>query len=103
MIKKTYPIYSEKYISPFLKFMGLKRYCIGITYPWMSFFYFLCLKKEKKETILSKKSLEKLCKIIVRDKEVYECYEGLKIYKTLLYTSEHPFAWASSFGVLLFK
>ncbi len=101
-IHKSYPGYSEKYISPFLKFIGLKGYCSTITYPWMSFFYFLCLKKEKTETTKSKKALENLCKRIISDCTIYECYnKKLKPYTTIFYRAEKPFAWGCSFAILM--
>ena len=101
-ILKSYPDYSSKYISPFLKLIGLRGYCSIITYPWMSFFYFLCLQKEKKITKQDKNDIQNLCDIILRDRTVHECYTfKQKPYKTLWYTSEHPFAWACSFAVLL--
>ena len=103
-IKKSYPDYSNKYVSPLLTLMGLKGYCTRITYPWMSFFYFLCLKKEKKETAYTKKALKNLCIRIIKERDIYECYDkNLKPYKTFYYRAEHPFAWACSFGVLLLK
>jgi hypothetical protein len=104
LILKSFPEYSSIYISPFLILMGLKGYCSKVTYPWMSFFYFLCLKKENKLFEKNRLRLENLCKIVIKDGVVYETYNfKLKPYKTLLYTSERPFAWACSFAVLLLK
>lgn len=101
-ILKSFPDYSTKYISPILKLTGLRGYCSTITYPWMSFFYFLCLQKENKFANKDKNHLKNLCDIIIRDKTFHECYTfKLKPYKAIWYTSEHPFAWACSFAILL--
>ncbi len=101
-ILKSYPDYKSNYISLLLKLIGMKGYASAITYLWMSLFYFLSLKKEKKlmkEDILK---MRRLCSLIIKDKTIHECYSfQLKPFKTLIYSSEHPFAWASSFAVLL--
>jgi glycogen debranching enzyme len=103
-IIKSHPNYSERFIRPIFKVIGMKGYCTEIRYPWMSFFYFLCLKKEGLLKDKSRKRLERLCERIIRDKTIYECYSpDNKPYQTILYKAEHPFAWGCSFAVLLFS
>ncbi len=103
-ITKSYPYYSEKYIRPIFKILGMKGYCTEISYPWMSFFYFLCLQKEGMLKGRNKDRLKHLCDRIIKDRTIYECYDlDSKPYKTLLYRAEHPFAWGCSFAALLFS
>lgn len=104
MILKSYPDYNPKYISSYLKLVGLQGYCDSITYPWMSLFYFLNLKKTNKLNKTNNERLNRLFDLILKEGVIHECYSfNLKPYKNLIYKSEHPFAWACSYAILLTK
>lgn len=101
-IKKSFPDYSKNLISKRMRLLGLTDYCSNIYYPWMSFFYFYCLKRFGVQDSSINLTEESLLKRVLAQKEVFEAWDfSLKPYRSLFYYSEHPFAWACSFLVLL--
>ena len=101
-IKKSFPNYPKNLISKRMRAIGLLGYCSKIYYPWMSFFYFYCLKDFEILDSSMKLAEESLLKRVFGQKEVFEAWDfSLKPYYSLFYYSEHPFAWACSFLVLL--
>jgi hypothetical protein len=101
-IKKSFPDYSQNLISKRMRLLGLMDYCSNIYYPWMSFFYFYCVNRLGIKDSKIQATEESLLKRVLAQKEIFEAWDfKLKPYHSLFYYSEHPFAWACSFLVLL--
>ncbi|HOI18836.1 MAG TPA: amylo-alpha-1,6-glucosidase [Candidatus Woesearchaeota archaeon] len=101
-IKKSFPNYSEKLISKRIRLLGLKSYCTSIYYPAMCFFYFVCLKKTKFEDKKSDLQKNSLLSRVLSQKKIFEAWDfRFNPYSEIFYYSEHPFAWACSFLILL--
>ena len=98
----NYPEYSAKYVSPFLRFMGLKEYHNGLAWAWLGALDAIAksrlgLKKEAKAV------LEDIAEIFVKYKGVYEVYRDRKPVRQLFYKSENNFAWSAGLFIVAYK
>lgn len=98
----NYPKYPKEYISPFIRFFGLKDYHNGMSWAWLGALdaiakYKLGMKNQAKEI------LEKIADVFVKNNNVHEIYEKNKPVRRLFYKSERNFAWSAGLFVLAYK
>ncbi|MFN8369935.1 MAG: hypothetical protein U0T83_04830 [Bacteriovoracaceae bacterium] len=93
----TYPNYPSNWVSPFLKFVGLRNYHGAIYWSWLIAYSakISYLMNDKNE---GQRILNKLQEIALRDGVIYEIYrqnDNLTVWNSFLYKSEGPFSWGS--------
>jgi len=94
-VQSNTPEIPISYVSPFIKFFGLKDYHRqNIIWPWMGAMY--CLAKERTYPDQGDMCISKISKVYNEDKIVYEVYDiqGEPLDK-LFYNAERNFAWGA--------
>lgn len=95
----TYPSYTKDDTYIQVKVVGLQEYHGKIYWSWLlAYSTKIALMMNDFEKF--KQVYTKLAQVINRDQTVYEIYNhdaNLTPFKTLLYSSEAPFSWGSSF------
>ncbi len=97
----TYPNYPSNWVSPFLKFVGLRNYHGAIYWSWL-IAYSAKISYLMDDSTEGARILTKLQEVAMRDGAIYEIYrqkDNLPIWNSFLYKSEGPFSWGSGLTI----
>jgi len=97
LVMTSYPFYSKKFVSLRLKLVGMGDYHNGLYWLWLSSLA-CCVERKKRRADI----LKKIDYIIMKEGVVAEVYTPgkFKLLKRLLYNTEMPFAFNSSWYII---